>query len=142
MHLKGLDHVTINTANIDATLAYYSRFLGMEPGWRPVMPVPGVWLYAPGGDYPILHVIGVSATTTPDERRAVDHLAFRCEGLADHLAKMDAAGEAYDARPVPETNLVQVHQSDPNGIRVELTFEDEPLPDHIVWTDFKAASEE
>ena len=55
---------------------------------------------------------------------------------------MTATPPPYDARPVLETNLVQVHQSDPNGIRVELTFEDEPLPDHIVWTDFKAASDE
>jgi len=140
MLVKGLDHVTINTADLSATLEYYSKFLGMKPGWRPDFDVGGAWLYAPGGDYPILHVITVSSTNRPDAFRAVDHLAFRCEGLAAHLEKMHAAGEAYDARSVPETNLVQVHQDDPNGIRVELTFENEPLPEHVAETVFKAAS--
>jgi catechol 2,3-dioxygenase-like lactoylglutathione lyase family enzyme len=134
MRLHGLDHVTINTADLPATLEYYSRFLKLEAGWRPDIPIPGAWLYAEGGDYAILHIIGVSETARPDRRRAVDHVAFRCQGLSDHLKRLDEAGLAYDARPVPETALVQVHQFDPNGITVELTFANEPLPKGFVPT--------
>jgi len=135
MEVYGLDHFTINTPDLDKTAVYYERYMKMRPGWRPELSIPGIWLYAENGDYPILHVVENSTMLPPDSRRAVDHVAFRCRGLSEHIARMEEDGQILDARPVPETDLVQVHQLDPSGIKLELTFEGEELPDHVKVAD-------
>lgn len=48
----GLDHVTIRTADLPATLRFYDHFFGLKSGLRPPFSVGGAWLYAQGGDYP------------------------------------------------------------------------------------------
>ena len=125
MHGLRLDHATINTTDLRASLAFYERFLGMKPGWRPPFAIGGAWLYAEGGDYPILHIV---ERARPAEGGNFDHIAFRGSNLgAAYLAKLKDAGETYEAQPVPETGLVQVHHRDPNGVLIEVNFEGEPL---------------
>jgi catechol 2,3-dioxygenase-like lactoylglutathione lyase family enzyme len=124
MHVIRLDHATINTADVAASVAFYGHFLGMAPGWRPPFNVGGAWLYPSGGDYPIVHLI--EAKRAPDGGM-FDHVAFRGEGLAGYLAKVKASGGWYRATPVPGTGLVQIHHRDPNGVLIEVNFEGEPL---------------
>lgn len=126
MHIIRLDHVTINTSDLHASLAFYEHFLGMKPGFRPTLSIGAAWLYAEGGDYPILHII-------EKEREAgeskFDHVAFRSVGLDAYLAKVKATGEWYNAMPIPETALVQVQHHDPNRVLIEVNFENEPIAD-------------
>ncbi|WP_066960511.1 VOC family protein [Rhizorhabdus dicambivorans] len=123
MSVIRLDHVTIRTTDLVATLRFYEQFFGLRPGFRPDFSVGGAWLYAEGGDYPILHVIETD-NNLPGMR---DHVAFRVTGLAAYLDKVKADGCAYMAIPVPGTNLVQVQHRDPNRLLVEATFEGEPI---------------
>lgn len=128
MSVVRLDHVTINTTDLAATLRFYEHFLGLRPGFRPRFSVGGAWLYAEEDGYPILHVIE-TRETHPGMR---DHVAFRVTGLPAYLAKVKAGGGTYMAIPVPETELVQVQHRDPNRLLVEATFEGEPIaPDEI-----------
>ena len=122
-----LDHATIRTTKLKETVDFYGKFLGFSPGWRPQLKVGGVWLYAEGGDYPILHVIEV----TEDVGRGgmFDHIAFRGTGLLAYLDKLRAAGQPFVARAVPETPLSQVHHYDPNGIKLEATFQEQVDPE-------------
>jgi catechol 2,3-dioxygenase-like lactoylglutathione lyase family enzyme len=124
VHINRLDHVTINTTDLDATLAFYEHFLGLRPGWRPSFEIGGAWLYADGGDYPILHVI---TRARPFSGGMFDHVAFRSVGLDGYIAKVKASGTWYRASPVPETSLVQVLHYDPNQILIEVNFDGEPL---------------
>jgi catechol 2,3-dioxygenase-like lactoylglutathione lyase family enzyme len=124
MHVVRLDHVTINTADLEATLAFYELFLGLRPGPRPEFSVGGAWLYPEGGDYAILHVI---AQDRPPENGTFDHFAFRCVGLDGYLSKVKASGEWYKANPIAGTSFVQIHHYDPNRVMIEATFEGEPL---------------
>jgi catechol 2,3-dioxygenase-like lactoylglutathione lyase family enzyme len=119
-----LDHATINTADLAASLAFYAEHLGLRPGWRPRFDVGGAWLYAQDGDYPILHLI---ETAPGPDGGMFDHVAFRCRDLPAYLARVKASGAWYRAVPVPETRLTQIHHRDPNGVLIEATFEDEPL---------------
>jgi len=124
MHVVRLDHATINTSDLAATLEFYEHFLGMRPGARPDFGIDGAWLYAEGGDYPILHII---VRDRPREGGMFDHVAFRSAGLDDYLAKVKASGAWYTASPVKDTALVQVLQHDPNNVLIEVNFENEPI---------------
>jgi catechol 2,3-dioxygenase-like lactoylglutathione lyase family enzyme len=119
-----LDHATINTADLAASLAFYERHLGFKPGWRPAVRRGRRLALPEGGDYPILHLIEAPARP---EGGMFDHVALRCTGLAAYLERVKADGAWYRAVPVPETRLVQIHHRDPNGVLIEATFEDEPL---------------
>ena len=43
--LTALNHVNIFSDRLDETVAFYSRVLGMVPGWTPDFPVRVQWLY-------------------------------------------------------------------------------------------------
>ena len=125
MHGLRLDHVTIRTAKLAETVDFYREYFGLSIGWRPPFPpsVPGVWLYAQGSDYPQLHVI----ETSEDVGRGgmIDHIAFRGTGLVDYVEKLRAGGQAFEAKRIPAMPYTQVHISDPNGIILEMTFEEQ-----------------
>lgn len=119
-----IDHATINTTDLGASIAFYGHFLELAPGWRPDFGFGGAWLYARGGDDPIVHLIEIETPVTGPGM--FDHLAFRAIGLPAYLAKVRASGAWFRAAPVAETSLTQVHHLDPNGVTIEATF-DEPL---------------
>jgi catechol 2,3-dioxygenase-like lactoylglutathione lyase family enzyme len=48
MPVSAMDHFTILTDDLPATLAFYEEFLGLKPGARPPFSFPGAWLYAEG----------------------------------------------------------------------------------------------
>jgi catechol 2,3-dioxygenase-like lactoylglutathione lyase family enzyme len=125
MHVIRLDHATINTADLRASLVFYEHFLGFKPGWRPPFDISGAWLYPEGGDYPILHLIERDKVTP--KGGMFDHVAFRGKGLREYLAKVKAAGGWYLADSVPDTPLVQVQHFDPNQFLIEVNFENERL---------------
>ena len=119
MPVTAMNHFTILTDDLDATIAFYGDLLGLTPGARPPLNFPGVWLYADG--QPILHVIG---DRLPAELKAgvIDHMAFTANGLAATIAKLEARGLPYDCRHLPGRGTWQLFFHDPNGARVEMDF--------------------
>ncbi len=127
MAIKGLDHVTLNVAELDASRRFYVDVLGLREGDRPSFDSPGAWLYS--GDRPIVHLVagrsGGEASTG-----AVDHVALRAEWLAAIVARLAAANIAHEKFTVPGLGLKQIFMRDPDGVRIELTFgAGETLPD-------------
>ena len=119
MPATAMNHFTILTDDVDATIAFYGELLGLAPGARPPFTFPGAWLY--GGGQPILHIVGGRPR---DELKAgvIDHMAFSATGLAATIAKLDARGLPYDCRRLPDAGVWQLFFHDPNGARVELDF--------------------
>ncbi len=126
-----LDHATLNTHRLEETIAFYRHFLGLAPGWRPDFGFRGAWLYPVDGDYPIVHLI--EAPPVP-AGGMFDHIAFRGNGLARYLEMVKQAGGWFQALPVPGTPFTQVHHFDPNGVKIEVTFE-EPLGAAVVGSE-------
>ena len=62
MAIKGLDHITVNVAELDASRRFYVDVLGLREGERPPFDSPGAWLYA--GDRPIVHLVAVEEGPT------------------------------------------------------------------------------
>lgn len=125
MPLLGLDHVTLSSGRMDDTVDFYGEILGLRPGFRPPLEangikVPGVWLYAEGGDYPILHIIDRATDEGPTG--PFHHFAFRGTGLLDFLDHLRAHDVDFKAAPVADTADTQVHFFDPNGVKIEMIF--------------------
>ena len=46
MAVSGMNHFTILTDDVDATVRFYRDLLGLAAGARPDLGFPGAWLYA------------------------------------------------------------------------------------------------
>ncbi|HYZ32546.1 MAG TPA: VOC family protein [Crenalkalicoccus sp.] len=134
MALERIQHVLVQTADLDGTVAWWRDVLGLEPGPHPDFGFPVAWLYLGGED--VLHLTQggaqVSANRTAylsQESQAMhgtgvfDHIAFRATDLPGMLAKLDALGVRYASRRVDAQGLFQLFLHDPNGVKVELNFD-------------------
>jgi len=122
MSVSSMNHFTILTDDLDATLAFYDRFLGLRPGRRPPFTFPGAWLYAQDGNDPILHVVAGKPRASL-VKGVIDHMAFTAQNLRASVAKLQAADVAYELRRLPEFGTWQLFFHDPNGAKVELDFD-------------------
>src|ERR1043165_7049190 len=126
-----LHHYTLRTKKPEATVKFYTEYLGLKEGWRPGFNFPGQWLYI--GDVPTVHIV----TITDDEANlrgylgnrsevpgsgSVDHIAFRCQGLAEYQDRLTGFGIKFRERVVPNLEQHQLFIEDPNGIHIELVF--------------------
>jgi len=126
MTVSGIEHITILTAELDRTVAFYRELLGLEPGWRPAFPFPGAWLYCNGRA--VLHIVAGRAVPHAPAG-VIDHVAFSAIGLKSTVGRLAAAGIAYDLRRLPDNGPWQLFLHDPNGARLELDFAaEEPAP--------------
>ena len=122
MAVSGMNHFTILTDNLDATLAFYKEHLEFSAGPRPPFKFPGAWLYAAGGSDAILHVI--AGREKKDLVKGVlDHMAFTAQDLAASVAKLKSQGIPYELRKLPGYGTWQLFFVDPNGAKVELDFD-------------------
>ncbi|MFZ9677914.1 MAG: VOC family protein [Quisquiliibacterium sp.] len=122
MSVSSMNHFTILTDDLDATLAFYDRFLGLRPGRRPPFTFPGAWLYAQDGNDPILHVVAGKPRAAL-VKGVIDHMAFSAQNLQASVAKLQAADVPYELRRLPEFGTWQLFFLDPNGAKVELDFD-------------------
>jgi catechol 2,3-dioxygenase-like lactoylglutathione lyase family enzyme len=122
MPVAAMNHFTILTDNLEATIGFYGELLDLHPGARPPFAFPGVWLYPDGGGTAVLHVI---AGRKREELRAgvIDHVAFSARDLRGILAKLKGRGIPYELRRLPAQGTWQLFFHDPNGAKVELDFD-------------------
>ncbi len=123
MPTTGLHHFTIRCApdDLPEIVAFYGRYLNLTPGPRPVMPAPGFWLYA--GDQPVVHLYASLPHRDTAGTGPLDHISFRGEGLEATRAFLRADGIPFDDLPVPGWPLQQLFLRDPNGLKIEMTFD-------------------
>lgn len=122
MAVSAMNHFTILTDDLDATLAFYKAHLGFAPGPRPPFKFPGAWLYAAGGSDAILHVIA-GREKKELVKGVLDHMAFTAQDLPATVAKLKAHNVAYELRKLPDYGTWQLFFVDPNGAKVELDFD-------------------
>ena len=127
------DHYLLFTKDLEKTVEWYSKVLGIKPGPTPDFDVPVHWLYL--GDHPIIH----AAERSPDNEiesyigkvdyqqetgsGLIDHIAFNSTGLTKMLAKLDSLGVDYTERRVDTNSRYQIFLFDPNGVKIELDFQ-------------------
>ena len=108
MTVTAMNHFTILTDDLPATLAFYEQHLDLKPGARPPFTFPGAWLYAEGGKgkEPILHIVAGKPKDVL-VKGVIDHMAFSGKGLA---AAVHAVGEAISGKGGMEAANLKVAQ--------------------------------
>ncbi|WP_439814593.1 VOC family protein [Zavarzinia sp. CC-PAN008] len=124
MALKQLNHVTIATADLEATRDFYRQVLGLETGPRPPLPFPGYWMYC--GEQAAIHLVPHANNLGggPDRESTgnFDHVAFTAEDFDGTCAHLDQLGITYRRQAVPGAPIRQIFLTDPNAVMVELNF--------------------
>ena len=133
MPLSHIEHVLIQTADLAATRDWYVRVLGFRVGPNPDFKFPVCWLYL--GDQDVIHVTEGGVQVSENRKRyvgqesaategsgVIDHVAFRCTGLAQMLEHLTALDVPFKRRQVDDQGLYQLFLFDPNGVKVELNF--------------------
>jgi catechol 2,3-dioxygenase-like lactoylglutathione lyase family enzyme len=118
--LLSLGHVTVRSTDFDRTERFYSGLLGLRPGPRPDLGLPGRWYYL--GDDAVLHVLA-AAGHAEAARQPIDHFAFKATDMPAVEQRLRAAGQAFVVHPLPGTTVLQLFLTDPDGARVELSFD-------------------
>jgi catechol 2,3-dioxygenase-like lactoylglutathione lyase family enzyme len=133
MPLSHIEHLLIQSEDIEATRDWYVDVLGMRVGPAPDFKFPVYWLYI--GDTDVLH-IAQGGAKVPENRLkylgqdsqatrgsgVIDHIAFRATGLLEMIAHLQQRGIAFSERQVSDQGLYQLFLHDPNGVKVELNF--------------------
>jgi catechol 2,3-dioxygenase-like lactoylglutathione lyase family enzyme len=128
--VKALDHVNIQTLDLEGTARFFAEVLELEPGEA----FPGVgtdrmiWMFDAAGR-PLVH-LNVPGVTMPEDAErplrpdtgAFNHVALECEGHAALVARLERLGHPYQCRDVEAIGLRQVFVTEPNGVRLELNF--------------------
>jgi catechol 2,3-dioxygenase-like lactoylglutathione lyase family enzyme len=124
MPVTGMNHFTILTDDLEATLAFYREFLDLAPGPRPPFAFPGAWLYADGGrgSDPILHIVAGKPRQVL-VKGVIDHMAFSGRDLAGTVQKLKRRNVSYELRKLPAYGTWQLFFHDPNGAKIEIDFE-------------------
>lgn len=118
--LLSLGHVTVRSADFDRSERFYCGLLGMHPGPRPAIAVPGRWFYV-GGEA-VLHVLPRRAGAPGDGEGAIDHFALNADDLPAFEQRLRAAGQPFEGRRLGDSGTWQIFLTDPDGVRVELSF--------------------
>jgi catechol 2,3-dioxygenase-like lactoylglutathione lyase family enzyme len=133
MGVEKLDHVNILTGNVDRTVDFLARVLGLEDGPRPAFRSPGHWLYRNGTA--VVHVSDVrdkEQTHAVDaslgdpgaggKKGVVDHVAFRCSGYRETKARLAELGIVSHEAVIPGVGDLQVFIDGPDDVSFELIF--------------------
>jgi catechol 2,3-dioxygenase-like lactoylglutathione lyase family enzyme len=134
MPLHYLEHFLIQTVDLDKTVRWWIDVVGMTAGHTPDFKFPVQWMYI--GERDVLHLTAgganVSAnrmaylgqqSTATDGTGVIDHVAFRATDLAGMLKRLRAHKVEFNQRMVNDQGLFQVFFFDPNGVKVELNFD-------------------
>ena len=127
MPVSGLFHIAIKTADLDATIKFYSEVIGLRLAERPPLTYPGAWLAVPDGPS-IIHIYAGEPAKSADGKvasgtAAIDHVSITASGYHDFIASFRRHGLDWRENKVPNTTLWQLFVYDPSGVQLELTFE-------------------
>jgi len=150
MPLSHIEHFLVQTSDIAKTRDWFVRVLGMQEGDHPDFKFPVCWLYI--GDRDVVHITEGGANVSENRRRyvgqesqatsgsgVIDHIAFRASGLRETMAHLKRIGVDFKQRQVSDQGLYQLFLFDPNGIKIELNFDNAEALAHGIKPELMAS---
>ena len=119
--LLSLHHVTVRSADLERSEAFYCGLLGLQCGPRPAFAVPGRWFYI--GSHAVVHVLPRRPDGAASTCEAIDHFALAAQGLADFETRLRREGWPFKLTEPDISGQWQLFMHDPDGALVELGFE-------------------
>ena len=124
-----LDHINVRTDDLSTVKQAFTDILGLTEGARPPFPNPGHWLYGDGR--PIVHLSSARGEGADQSTGALDHIAFQDDDLEGLIGRLRSAGIDYEKRTVPGSGVRQVFFHIAHGIRIEVDFAPEAVPEKV-----------
>jgi catechol 2,3-dioxygenase-like lactoylglutathione lyase family enzyme len=123
--IERIGHINIKTPLFGETCAFYEALFDLVrvPALTMEDQDANAWLAAADGRA-VIHVntsLGEAPAAATPAR--LDHVAFECRDVAAMRARLDAMGVRYAHAVSRVPTLEQIFFTDPNGIRIELTFD-------------------
>lgn len=128
MLVSHLFHVAIKTSDLDATIQFYSKVLGLVTCRRPSFDFQGAWLApAVAGADALFHIYAGDAAQSPAGTfecgsGAIDHVSLNAHGYLDMRERFRSLMLPYRENVVPGMPLWQLFVYDTNGVMLELTY--------------------
>uniref|UniRef100_UPI0035CC12CF VOC family protein n=1 Tax=uncultured Sphingomonas sp. TaxID=158754 RepID=UPI0035CC12CF len=117
-----LDHVGIQAADLDRSVAFYTQVLGLREVPAPFPPAAARWLALGGGR--MLHIVAHGTRGAP--HNPWDHFALACADLNMMTKRLDALNVAWtdmDGKRGIQTrpdHVRQIFVRDPDGYDIEI----------------------
>ena len=127
LRVKGIDHVTLVTSDLERGRKFYCDILGMEPTERPEFKFPGLWFRA--GNTQVHLILEMDTSALAGDRAIRDdtgaglahHFAFEVDDAHAAAAALEERGVRIMGGPVPRPDgCIQVWFYDPDGYVVEV----------------------
>lgn len=129
MAVEALDHVNVVTTDLDRAESFYRDLLALEtrPAPPPLTHETARWMFDTSGRA-VLHLNSLDLPRlfdrdmVPGPTGALHHIAFRCTGFDDTLARITAMALDHRRNEVTAIGLRQIFVADPDGVLLELNF--------------------
>ena len=122
-----IDHINISAPMqlLEEVRDFYCAVFGLEDGFRPSFHKRGFWLYS--DDRPLVHLIESDDHHASERQGYLDHVAFRSNGLASFVGRLESGEVPYRLSHKPEINMTQLFFRDPAETGLEVNFVGESL---------------
>ncbi len=130
-----INHILIQTSNLSNMASFIENVAVLTAGSRPPFPFPGVWMY--NEDKPVIHIVQAHAnsaqTSYLGSRKlssggVVDHVAFEGDDYNRLITRILRHNIDYVERTVPQSQEHQVFVSGPDGVKLEILFNQNKAP--------------
>lgn len=121
MEVATIDHVNVETDDIERSARFYREVIGLKEGPRPVFDRPGFWMYA--GNQPVVHIIKTAPENkmlTGSKDASISHFSLKILDFDAARKHLDSKGIEYETNAVPGTEIRQFFLEDPEGVLIEL----------------------
>lgn len=135
-----INHILIQASDLSNMTSFIENVTGLTVGSRPPFPFPGSWMYH--DDKPVIHIVEARENSaqahylrsgSPNSNKVgsdyvIDHVAFEGEDYNSLIARLLRHGIDYFERTVPLSQEHQVFVDGPDGVKLEILFNQHKTP--------------
>ena len=121
IEIQNIDHVNVETEDIERSATFYRKVIGLKEGPRPDFDRPGYWMYAK--DKPVVHIISThpdNEMLTGSKDASISHFALQIKDYDATRAHLDSLNIPYETNQVENNEIRQIFLEDPEGVLIEL----------------------
>lgn len=122
MQVRRLDHVNIQTTQVEKMVAWYRDVLGMRSGPRPDFPFSGAWLYT--GDTAVIHLVGQRGDPAvgSEVKLKLEHFALTATDYVAFEETLSKESIPHQRFVLDTVGLIQFHLRAPDGNQIHIDF--------------------